>query len=416
MESVASYKARGNVMRIGILTFHSEINYGSVLQAYAMQKVLEGLGHETLVIDKWEDPDNHRLLGPLVHKNPLFWLKFAFRSLMFCGDWHLLIRHLKTIRFIRKYLKRTKYHFYSWKDAPKDLGVDLITIGSDQVWNPMIVPPSDYLMIYNPWHVPAIAYSASIGQRSLDKEWLDAYRHGFEQLSAIGVREKEAKDIIEAEGFEAQHVVDPTLLVEPSLAWEKFRCPVEGRKKLVCYFLSEDFDAMLPILNQFAQENDVEVRFFFDYPPLYMLPKSLRGLSKWRKDIRKWHTGNVIGMESGSVVDFLNEISSATWVVSNSFHALMFSIVYRKNIRIVRPSSPVRQNMSARMEEFSKGLIRGRLLVNSLEEAINSFAHNETVEFDYVQITRRREESLQWLKSIIAKVPVRPLSGNERQE
>lgn len=395
-------------MRIGILTFHSEINYGSVLQAYAMQMVLESLGHEAFVIDKWEDADNHRLLGPLIHKHPVYWLKFLVRSLMFCGDWYLLIRHLKTIRFIRKYIKRTKYHFYSWKDAPKDLGLDLITIGSDQVWNPKIVPPSDYLMIYNPWRIPAIAYSASIGQKALDKEWLDAYRGGFEKLLAIGVREKEAKDIIEAEGFDAQHVVDPTLLVDSRLVWEKFRCPAKGRKKLVCYFLSEDFDAMLPILNQFAQEHDAEVRFFFDYPPLYVLPKSISGLSKWRNNIRKWHTGKVIGMESGSVVDFLKEISSATWVVSNSFHALMFSIIYRKNVRIVRPSDPVRRNMSARMEEFGNGLICGKFMVDSLKEALSSLCHNEKIEYDDVQIKQRREESLKWLMSSIAKAD----SGN----
>ena len=378
-----------------------------------MQKVLESLGHEAFVIDKWEDPDNHRLLGPLAHKNPGFWVKFFLRSIMCCGDLSLLIRHLKTIRFIRKYLKRTNYHFYSWKDAPKDLGVDLITIGSDQVWNPMIVPPSDYLMIYNPWDVPAIAYSASIGQKKLDKEWLDAYRVGFGKLLAIGVREKEAKDIIEAEGFDAQHVVDPTLLVEPSLAWERFRRPVTKRKKLLCYFLREDFDEMLPILKKFAKERDTDVRFFFDYTPLYALPKSFQGLVNWWANVRKWHRGNVKAVESGSVIEFLRELSSATWVISNSFHALMFSIIFRKNVRIVRPSSLVRQNMAARMEEFSKGLIRGRLMVNSLEEAINSFEHNETVEFDDAQIRKRREESLEWLKSIIAKVDVCCMSGNK---
>ena len=51
-------------MKIGILTLHSQINYGGVLQAYAMQNALKDMGHDTVIIDHWLTPDNQHLKGP----------------------------------------------------------------------------------------------------------------------------------------------------------------------------------------------------------------------------------------------------------------------------------------------------------------------------------------------------------------
>lgn len=391
-------------MRIGILTFHSEINYGSVLQAYAMQKVLEGLGHEAVVIDKWENPDNRRLYGPLVNHSLSFWFKFIVRCLLLCGDWRSLVRSLKTMRFIQKNINRTPYHFYSWDKAPEHLGVDMITIGSDQVWNPTIVPPPDYLMLNYPFDVSAIAYSASIGMHSLAPEWLQTYRDGFAKLKAIGVREDEAKRLIEREGFKAEHVVDPTLLVDRRLAWKHLEKCQAKHRKLFCYFLAEDFDAMFPALPDFAHRNNADVYFFFDRPPTMAIPRSVSAFIARFKEIAKWHHNRVHGMMCASVPEFIREISSSTWVVTNSFHALMFSIVFRKNVRIVRPSNINRQDSSSRMDEFAGSVIKGPLVFDSLAGALASLERGEKVGFDEKLLSDKMDKSLQWLKDAIAKV------------
>lgn len=389
-------------MRIGILTFHSEINYGSVLQAYAMQVALASLGYESLIIDKWEDIDNHRLLGPLVKKSPLFGAKSFLRGMLLCGDWNRMARSLKTIRFIRKYLHRTKYHFYNWTDAPDDLGVDLITIGSDQVWNPTIVPPPDYLMKYNPWKIPAIAYSASIGRHSFEKDWLQEYREGFARLKAIGVREGEAKNLIEKEGFAAEHVVDPTLLVDRNLAWSQFeKKKFTGKKLLVCYFLTENFDVLSQVLAGWAERNDAYVQFFFDHPPLGAFPSSRAGIAKWMQYNRLWRFGRVKGMMSADPKDFVGAFSSADWIVTNSFHGLMFSVIFKKNVRVVRPSSVIRKDMSSRIDEFANGVISGPLMKDSIQDALTSIDKGEDVEINELEIRSRREKSREWLLSAI---------------
>ena len=52
-------------MRIGILTFHDEVNYGSLLQAYAMQTALQDMGHEAFIVDRWHEPRQYRIYGIL---------------------------------------------------------------------------------------------------------------------------------------------------------------------------------------------------------------------------------------------------------------------------------------------------------------------------------------------------------------
>ena len=118
-------------MKIGILTFHSQLNYGGVLQCWALQTALEEMGHEVVVVDRWLDADRESLVGAYNLKQ---WIKFVVRVVLGLGDYGLYRRRAKTERFLNKYINLTPYHFYKWDEAPADLGVDLLVIGSDQVW------------------------------------------------------------------------------------------------------------------------------------------------------------------------------------------------------------------------------------------------------------------------------------------
>lgn len=392
-------------MKIGILTFHSEINYGSVLQAYAMQRALESMGHEPVVIDKYEDADNRRLLGLFVRRGFFFWFRFVVRSLLGFGDWWRAARSLKTIRFIRRFLKRTPYHFFKWQDAPDDLGVDMITIGSDQVWNPIIVDPPDYLMKDNPGNVPAIAYSASIGQHEFEDRWLPDYRAGFARLVAIGVREREAKRMIEALGFPAEHVLDPTLLVDPRFAWAPF-LKTSGRrtrKRLFCYFLGEDDWLILSELEKLVESFDVDVRYFFAGQPEFDNGYSLSSWLKRRRELGRWRSRRVIGMMTAAPDEFVREITESDWVLTNSFHGLMFATIFRKEVREVVPTAGYRKAMSARIEEFADGAITGPLIQPSVAAALDSLTNGERVSYNSDEIERRRVQSRVWLQNAIEK-------------
>ena len=392
-------------MKIGILTFHSEVNYGSVLQAFAMQTHLEGLGHDVVIIDKYEDAANSRLLGPFCWKSSKAWVCYIIRALLFSGGFARLRRHLKTIRMIRKYLKRTPYHFFKWEDAPRNLGVDMISVGSDQVWNPIIVDPSDYLLKNVPGAVPGIAYAASIGRRDLRADLLPEYEAGFRRFVAIGVREEEAQRLVESTGAEAAHVVDPTLLVDPEKCWRRFvtkpRC---HRKTLFVYTMADDIIEQVPRLVEFAKRMDAQVELYLDWQLLPIPTKTVGRVIRWLKLWRNLIGGRIRIRISASPDEFVNSIAHATWCVTESFHGLMFSTIFRKNVRaVVKATGDVRGSMSSRLTEIAKAFIHGPLIKATLPEALESLERMESVSYDEEAIARRISESREWLVSAIEK-------------
>ena len=121
-------------MRVGILTFHSQLNYGGVLQAYALQETLRGLGHDVIVLDRWLDPENRALTLGRDRMGFWGWTKLLLRSILGGDEIAKGVRVKRTRRFLRESMHLSEYSFYSWKDVPSDLGVDVIVVGSDQVW------------------------------------------------------------------------------------------------------------------------------------------------------------------------------------------------------------------------------------------------------------------------------------------
>ena len=93
-------------------------------------------------------------------------------------------------------------------------------------------------------------------------------------------------------------------------------------------------------------------------------------------------------MDSAGPEEFYNAFKSARWVVSDSFHALMFSICNGCDTRMIKPSTEFRRKMFARIEEFAQHT-KGPLIVNSVSAALASFANDEKVSFDYDWIFSR---------------------------
>ena len=98
-------------MKIGILTFHSQLNYGGVLQCWALQTALEKMGHEVVIIDRWLTPDNWHLERGYDRKQKKWWLRFWLRSLLGLGDMRFWLRVRRTKRFIHEKLHLTSFHF-----------------------------------------------------------------------------------------------------------------------------------------------------------------------------------------------------------------------------------------------------------------------------------------------------------------
>ena len=115
-------------------------------------------------------------------------------------------------------------------------------------------------------------------------------------------------------------------------------------------------------------------------------------LKTWKRRL----SAHVEVMDSAGPEEFYRAFKTASWVVSDSFHALMFSICNGCNVRMIRPSSDFRRSMFARIEEFAAHA-KGPLIVDSVRAALESFAKGKSVDFDYGWISERRAESKAWL-------------------
>jgi hypothetical protein len=391
-------------MRIGILTLHDSPNYGAVLQAYAMRAYLTGLGHEAFVIDRRRDPGNVQLRTPPAERDSvrLFGLfKVDARN----GASEYARRCARTLSFERDRIGMSPYHFHTWKDAPRELGLDLVLVGSDQVWNANNLDPADYLLKDVPGHPPGIAYAASIGMPELPADRVGEFRAGFARFAAIGVREREAAEMVRALGFTAEHVVDPVLLAgrevwKGLMADDTAHAPVDGTPRTFAYFLAEDVEGMLPELADFAAKTGRRIGLFVDWYAR-RAPHGIGGWMKNGKFWKKWRERGVDFRLDAGPEEFVRSITAAEAVISNSYHALMFSLVFGREVRIVLPTHPVRRKMNARLREFEGVLTEGPLIADTLSAALASLAAGERVTVRTDALSARVDAPRIWLANAL---------------
>lgn len=314
-----------------------------------------------------------------------------------------MLRTVKTLLFHKRYLNKTAYSFYDWKDAPENLGVDMISVGSDQIWNANLYSPVPYLLKHTGTSIPGISYAASIGMPELMPKYLEEYKDGFARFKAISVREQQAVKLIEEIGYSAVKVVDPTLLVSDDV-WRKFKDKKRyRRKRLLCYTIAEKLHDILPILEDFARRNNCDVILFPDRYEKYF-GKSFSGIKEMLKLRRRFVKSPVKIFISAAIEDFMREISAADWIVTNSYHALMFSIIYDRNVRIIVPADKVRQQMHERMREFEGTVINGPLMQPDIETALHSFESGECTVINKAELDKRRDFSRNWLRDQLRSI------------
>lgn len=297
-------------MKIGIITLPLHTNYGGILQAYALQTVLERMGHEVCLIEK-----KHKLLPFPLWKAPFVYGK---RILNLSGDalpvfYEQSVRKY-TNRFINQYIKRRIVANFS---GIKGRDFDTFVVGSDQVWRPKYFLDGiehAYLDFTKGWNVKRIAYAASFGT----DEW--EYTHEqteccgklLKHFDAISVREDSGVALCrEHFDVEAQHVLDPTMLLAKEdyiRLFENARTP-NSKGTLLTYILDETPEK-LAWIDRIAKEKKIV--------PFRVKSKVVkRGAGRQ-------------GYIQPSVEQWLRGFYDAEFVVTDSFHACVFSILFNK--------------------------------------------------------------------------------------
>jgi len=316
-------------MKIKTITCHDVYNVGASLQAYALSEYLKQCGHEVQIIDYKPDylskhhslsrVDNPRFNKPLV-KQAYLLLKLPSRLRAKFGD-----RKKRFDAFRKEYLPLTKRTYHSNEELKAQPPVaDAVIAGSDQIWNPLFPNGKDpaFFLNFVPEDVKAMSYAASFATDTLTEEDSARMTPWLERLDVISVREKSGVDLLRSMGLDGEAVCDPVFLLDRE-AWKRLAVYPEEKDYILVY----DFDnnptvaAIAKALSEQTGKPIVSVFPMFDADELW----------------------DDLGPR-----EFLGAIRHASVVISNSFHATAFSLIFNKEFYVVGR----KEGINARMRDL----------------------------------------------------------------
>lgn len=338
-------------MKIKTITCHDVYNYGASLQAYALMHYLERMGHEAEIIDY--KPDYLSGHYKLKVANPAY-NKPVIKQLYLMAK---LFPHLRSLKrkklfddFTGKYLKLTSTRYQSNEELKMNPPMaDLYLAGSDQIWNTLFPngkDPAFYLDFVPKGKIKA-SYAASMATDKVLSGWEKFVFEKVMNLDSIAVREKSAVSVLKNIGVtkEISVVCDPVFLLSRS-EWENLMVDTSAIIKKP-YILVYDFDKSVNI-KEISQ-------YISDKKNLEIVPIGPTAFGYWAD------YSNSVGPK-----EFLNLIYHAECIISNSFHATAFSIIFQKDFYVVRRT----ESLNTRMEDLLRTLsLSDRLICSS--ESLN---------------------------------------------
>jgi hypothetical protein len=301
-------------MKIGILTYHRSHNYGAVLQAFALKKFLLQNGFiDVKFIDYF--PDFHKSMysnikpkkfADLSLKGKIMYYKYLIK--------YFLPEYISQQRRINSFNRFIKKKIISKNPGSCDSEYDIIIYGSDQIWRKeKKATPQGFKKIYF-GSVPLkakkkIAFSASMGIIELNNDDKEFLKIALKNFNAISVREIQLKnELKKISDLPIEHTVDPVLLLKDS--WLLYTKKINYRKEyILVYNLFND-----DILNEIAKQ----VSEKYSYELVYLTGK----IDRINRNKKVKYNVNPL--------EFITLISNSKFVITSSYHGVLFSIIFEK--------------------------------------------------------------------------------------
>lgn len=400
MEQIHRNSGAESTADIGIITFQAAWNCGAVLQCAALKKVLERMGHNVCVIDyvpdyqrkkyqKYPNPftaalnEIHKQKNSSVINKGKTAAKAVVKTLLnyIPGSSHLT-RKEKFDSFSRAHLNKTRTYtsLKDLQDHPPKCKV--YVSGSDQVWNPSLTNGIDgaYYCDFGGQDIKRVGYAISACELDVQADH-DKLKPMVSRFDHLALREVEMQSQIEGiYGKDVNICVDPTLLMGAE-DYKEFEANCESEKPyiLVYAFAAEKSRARLFKLIRQVQDR-------------YHLPvKVIYGPNKWPMEVELVQPRNC-----PSPGEFLSSIKNAAFVVTDSFHATVFSILYQRPFYTMTVAG-----RGSRVAEMLEKLgLKSRLVTpeTNLDELID-----ESIDHDLVneKLSALRKASLAYLADAV---------------
>ena len=283
-------------MKIGIITFHWATNYGAILQSFALQQTLQSMGHNVEIIDY--KPKQYE---------PSLWQFLRYRQFLHLKSFlSNLKKERGMVQFRRQFLKCTQ-RYYSISQLRKCcIHYDLLISGSDQVMNPNFLQSGEkggstaYFLDFGKEETKRITYAMSFGTTKYPEPLILKVSSLIKRFNAMSVREITGKDIFSSMGWDnAVLVPDPTLLLK-----------------------AEDYDKIIGLTPIYSEETLV-----------YMLHNRLSAIRELLPH------GKIKIITSETIGEWIQAIRSSRYVITNSFHGMVFCLLYHIPFTIVLQST-----------------------------------------------------------------------------
>lgn len=306
--------------RIGIITLNGYKNFGNRLQNYALQKVLEDLGIES------------ETLLTLENNNPIILLKNFLRTIFYLLPFfkkrhssnHLFIKYFKT--FSKNFIHESK-KIYSYNNLVYiEKKFNFFVVGSDQVWNPNYINKNSTFFLGFTKPEKRFSYAASFGVDNIPSEHVNFYKKGLSSFNSLSVRENKAKDLISnLIGVESFVHLDPTLLLGKE-EWLKLKVKHLNKPSnyLIIYFIGTISQSQLNEIISFSNIHKLEVL-----------------------NIGSFNLINTIQCGPSEFIDFIHDSSI---IFTDSYHAVIFSIIFKKPFIVYQRNTLGLPSMNSRID------------------------------------------------------------------
>lgn len=310
-------------MRIGILSLVLHSNYGGILQSYALQTVLERMGHEVIVFNrrpgrkkvKWVQVlkrFRHKLLGERI---------VVFSEAKLNREAPIVNKNIWNFR--AKYIH--EFYIKSFEEI-KELDIDCIVVGSDQVWRPKYFKEqwnenvaNAFLSFTKGWNIKRVAYAASFGSETWEYSERETteIQQAISLFDAVGVREYEGISLLKKHlSASASYVVDPTFLLTVNDYTDIVNSsPTPKSPGNLLFYILDSSDVKTELLDFVSTQKGL-IPFSLNRDALVLtmpIEKRIKpGISTW-----------------------LRGFMDAVFVVTDSFHACVFSLIFNKPFVVV---------------------------------------------------------------------------------
>lgn len=368
-------------MKVDIITRHSVPNYGSLLQSYATQKVIEDMGFETEIInytrydERYKNLVNSLIKGKKWNKNFIMRL---FYKVIQTPNYARMYKKFENFR--NSFLKETLREYGSIEELKKNPPIaDVYCSGSDQIWGKIGTADYDeayFLQFVNDRNKKCIAYSSSFGKKDIDEILKNKLNELLKNYKEIMVREDTAKKILNEHGFEnVKQVLDPTFLLDRE-KWSELAN--KAKKKYNGYILvyqlhdNKEFDRYA---KQFSKKTGLKLLRVS--PSIYHIIRS----------------GKLIYLPNQ--YDFLALFKNAEYILTDSFHATVFSIIFNKKFVDILPGNTSTRIISIlELVGLNDRILKNYTDFSFIDKKINFEECNKIIK-------KEREKSIELLKKAI---------------